>query len=93
VLDAPLSPAEAVAVIQSYLQHPRWRVLGFPPRSRDLHAALWNAAAAPDFARRRIYDLRTALCLQTFGVTDFASANVKDFEDTGFAKVWNPLAS
>jgi len=93
VLDAPLSPAEAVAVIQSYRQHPRWRVLGFPPRSRDLHTALWKAAAAPDFARRRIYDLRIALCLQAFGVTDFATANVQHFEDTGFARVWNPLSS
>ena len=93
VLDAPLSPADAVAVIQSYRQHPRWRVLGFPPRSRDLHAALWKAAAAPDFARRRVYDLRTSLCLQAFGVTDFATANVKEFEDTGFANVWNPLNS
>ena len=93
VLDKPLTPAEAVAVIQSYRQHPRWRILGFPPRSRDLHAALWKAAAAPGFARRRIYDLRTALCLQAFGVTDFATANVQDFEDTGFARVWNPIAN
>ena len=93
VLDAPLSPAEAVAVIQSYRQHPSWRVLGFPPRSRDLHAALWKAAAAPDFARRRIYDLRIALCLQAFGVTDFATANVKHFEETGFSRVWNPISS
>lgn len=93
VLDAPLSPSEAVGVIQSYRRHPRWRVLGFPPRSRDIHAALWKAAASPDFSRRRIYDLRTALCLLAFGVTDFATANVKDFEGTGFRKVWNPLTS
>lgn len=93
VLDDPLSPPEAVAVIQGYRQHPRWRVLGFPPRSRDLHIALWQAAAAPAFARRRIYDLRFALCLQAFGVTDFATANVKHFEDLGFTRVWNPLAS
>lgn len=91
VLDKPHTPAEAVAVIQSYRKHPRWRVLGFPPRSRDIHAALWKAAAARDFARRRIYDLRTALCLQAFGVTEFATVNVKDFEGTGFAKVWNPV--
>ncbi|MGI8602530.1 MAG: PIN domain-containing protein [Verrucomicrobiales bacterium] len=91
VLDHPLSPAKAVAVIQSYRQHPRWRVLGFPPRSRDIHATLWKAAADPGFPRRRIYDLRTALSLQAFGVTNFATANVKDFEDTGFARVWNPL--
>ncbi len=92
VLDAPLRPAQAVAVIQSYRQPPRWRVFGFPPRSRELHTALWKAAAAPDFARRRIYDLRVALCLQTFGVTDFATGNVKHFEGTGFSRVWNPLA-
>ena len=47
--------------------------------------------AARDFARRRIFDLRTAFCLQAFGVTDFATANVKDFADAGFARVWNPL--
>jgi len=92
VLEKPLNPADAVAVVQSYRQHPRWRVLGFPPRSRDIHAALWEAAGTRDFPRRRIYDLRTALCLQAFGVTDFATANVKDFLTTGFARVWNPLA-
>jgi uncharacterized protein len=91
VLESPLEPTAAVGVIQRYRLHPRWRVLGFPPRSREIHAALWKAAAQPGFARRRIYDLRTALCLQAFGVTGFATANVKDFEGTGFARVWNPL--
>jgi len=91
VLDNPLGPNEAVAVIQSYRQHPRWRVLGFPPNSRDIHAELWRAASKPGFPRCRIYDLRIALCLQAFGVTEFATANLKDFENTGFAKVWNPL--
>jgi len=61
------------------------------PTSRDIHAALWQAASTRDFPRRRIYDLRTALCLQAFGVTDFATANVKDFNNTGFARVWDPL--
>jgi predicted nucleic acid-binding protein len=92
VLREPLGPAEAVTVIQSYRQHPRWRVLGFPPRSRILHTNLWKAAATKDFARRRIYDLRTALCLQAFGVTHFATANVTDFESSGFAKVWDPTS-
>ena len=91
VLEEPLNAAEAVAVIQSYRQHPCWQILGFPLRSREIHAALWTHAAAAGFARRRIYDFRTALCLQAFGVTEFATANVKDFEDTGFARVWNPL--
>ena len=91
VLSRPLAPVDAVAVIQRYRRHPKWKILGFPPRSRDIHAALWSHASSPDFARRRIYDLRIALSLQAFGVTEFATANVKDFENTGFARVWNPL--
>jgi len=27
------------------------------------------------------------------GVTAFATANVKDYQDFGFRKVWNPLVS
>jgi toxin-antitoxin system PIN domain toxin len=93
VLDEPLTAPEAVAVIQSYRQHPRWKVLGFPPTSRELHTDLWQRAAAPGIARRRIYDTRTALALRAFGVTEFATANVKDFDEFGFAKVWNPIAA
>ena len=92
IFSKPLGAPEAVAVIQAYRHHPRWRVLGFPLRSRDIHSALWKAAAVKNTARRRIYDLRTALCLQVFGVTEFATANVKDFEKTGFVRVWNPIA-
>lgn len=91
VLKKPLAAPEAVQVIQSYRHHPRWKILGFPPISREVHADLWNQAATPGIARRRIYDTRTALCLRAFGVTEFATANVRDFEGFGFAEVWNPL--
>jgi predicted nucleic acid-binding protein len=91
VFARPLGPAEAVQVVDSYRRHPRWRVLGFPPHSREIHASLWTHAGSPGFARRRIYDVRTALCLQGFGVTEFATANVKDFLGLGFERVWNPL--
>ncbi len=91
VLPVPLSPEDAVSVIQGYRKHPKWKLLGFPPLSRDVHEELWKHAATPAFPRRRIYDLRIALSLQAFGVTEFATANVKDFEGCGFAKVWNPL--
>jgi toxin-antitoxin system PIN domain toxin len=91
VIKRPLSAADAVAVIQSYRHHPRWRLLGFPVESRSLHDTLWQKAAAKDFAFRRLYDARTALTLTTQGVTEFATANVKDFENLGFSKVWNPL--
>ena len=90
VLKKPLSAPDAVKVIQSYRQHPRWKTLGFPPTSREIHTDLWQQAATPGIARRRIYDTRTALGLRAFGVCEFATANVKDFEEFGFQKVWNP---
>jgi toxin-antitoxin system PIN domain toxin len=90
VLEKPLNPREAVEVIKSYRFHPRWQIVGFPPRSRDIHAEIWKQAATHHFARRRIYDVRTALCLKAFGVKEFATANIKDFKNLGFDKVWNP---
>ncbi|HSH96180.1 MAG TPA: PIN domain-containing protein [Roseimicrobium sp.] len=93
VLDQPLGAPKAVEVIQSYRRHPRWKVVSFPPAGRELHTELWRLAATPGFARRRIYDTRTALTLRAFGVTEFATANVKDFETFGFQRVWNPVAS
>jgi predicted nucleic acid-binding protein len=92
VLQNPLDAPAAAAVISSYRKHPRWKTLGFPPHSRELHDELWKQAASLDFARRRIYDTRTALSLTAFGVTDFATLNLKDFQNSGFKKVWNPLA-
>jgi len=91
VLAHPLTAPDAVEVVQNYRRHPRWKIIGFPPESRDLHADLWQRAAAPEFPRRRIYDARSALSLRAFGVTEFATANVKDFGEFGFARVWNPL--
>lgn len=91
VLAQPLDAPAAVAVVQSYRRHPRWRILGYPFDSLAAHEALWTHAARPDFARRRLFDARTAIALRHNGVTEFATANVKDFEDFGFARVWNPL--
>jgi len=92
VLTKPLAADEAVEVIQAYRSHPRWRLIGFPAESRPLHDALWGKARATSFAFRRVYDTRTALTLTAQGVTEFATANVKDFENLGFAKVWNPIS-
>lgn len=91
VLRRPLPAVEAVAVLQSYRHHPRWRLIGFSAESRLLHDTLWEKARGKDFAFRRLYDARTALTLLAHGVTEFATANVKDFEGFGFARTWNPL--
>jgi toxin-antitoxin system PIN domain toxin len=93
VVSSPLNPAEAVEVVAKYRFHPHWTVVGFPGiASQMIHEKLWALAASPGFAYRRIYDARLALSLQHFGVTDFATANVKDFEGLGFRRVWNPLS-
>jgi|GEM_PF-457969 len=88
----PAQLRDAVAAVQSYRQHPSWKTLAFPPDSRELHAELWRLSGRPGFARRRIHDVRTTLSLQAFGVTEFATANLKDFDGLGFDKVWNPVA-
>ena len=93
VIKHPLSAAEAVAVIQAYRSHPRWRLIGFPSESRILHDALWQKAGDKSFAFRKTYDARTALTMLAQGVTEFATINLKDFKNLGFSRVWNPLAA
>jgi toxin-antitoxin system PIN domain toxin len=91
VLRQPLDAPEAVQVIQSYRQHPCWALVGCDPDSVGLHDELWERAGRTPFARRRIYDARLALSLRRQGVKAFATANVADFQDLGFDRVWNPL--
>ena len=54
---------------------------------------VWKLAGGRDFGCRRVFDARLALTLRQVGVTQFATAKVKDFEGWGFEKVWNPLIS
>jgi uncharacterized protein len=93
VLKTPLSAGEAVEVIQSYRQHLRWRLIGFPSESRSMHDKLWKSAADNAFAFRRLYNARSALIMITQGVTEFATVKVKDFQGVGFRKVWSPISS
>ncbi len=93
VLKHPLTAEEAVEVIQTYRNHPRWRLIGFPPESRSLHDALWKRARASTFGFRRLYDTRGALTMIAQGVTEFATVNVRDFEGVGFRRVWSPIGT
>ena len=88
LLTRPMSSAAAVEIIQRLRHHPQWELIDYPG---GLMESVWPHAAAPQFARRRIYDARLALTLRHHGVTEFATANVKDFEGFGFTRVWNPL--
>lgn len=88
VVKRPLDGRAAVEVIQRLRTHPRWELLDYPG---GLMEHVWQGAAAPGFARRRIYDVRLALTLRHHGVTELATTNPKDFKGFGFTRVWNPL--
>ena len=83
----PMTPSEAVEVCQGFRSNANWELVNEGPEMDSL----WQQAAGRDFAIRRIVDLRLGLSLVKFGVTDFATANTKDFQGMGFLKVWNPL--
>ena len=89
ILKTPLSASEAVAECQIFRSHPRWQLVD----SAEVMKEVWPIAASEGFARRRIFDVRLAKTLLANGVKEFATANVRDFEDLGFRKVWNPLQS
>lgn len=75
VVERPLEASAAVAMVQNLRSHPYWELVDYPG---GLMGEIWPAAAAPRFARRRIYDARLALTLRHHGVTELATTNVKD---------------
>jgi len=89
VAERPLTAAKAVALIESLRSNPRWRLLDAPT---GLMSEVWRKAADPGYGRRRIFDARIALSLTRQGVTEFATRNIRDFEDLGFTRVFDPIA-
>lgn len=87
----PLAAGSAAEVIQTYRRHPRWLLVAFPVEQRRMHDYLWELAAGSGFPYWRVFDARLGLSLVQQGVTEFATVNVKDFQDLGFQLVWNPL--
>ena len=85
IVSRPLGAEDAVEVCSAYCNNPRWRLVEHAP----VMAEVWEQARTSDFARRRIIDVRLALTLRHPGVTELATANVRDFYGLGFARVWN----
>jgi len=82
-----VSPSEGVQLIKGLRSNPAWMIVENAP----VMAEVWKLAGKRGFARRKIFDVRLALTLQHHGVTSFATTNLKDFQNLGFRKVWNPL--
>ena len=84
----PLGARETAHLIHTLRTNPAWRLVDYPGGLMD---AVWKAAGAPGFPRRRLFDARLGYTLLHHGVTEFATANVKDFQGLGFRRVFNPL--
>jgi toxin-antitoxin system PIN domain toxin len=88
IMQHPYSAKEAESFCRTLRSNPDWLLVESAPVMKDV----WDMAGSHDFALRRIIDARLALTLRHYGVTEFATANLKDFTDFGFTRVWNPLA-
>lgn len=88
VLSRPLSPAEAVEVVQRYRANRYWSVIECAEGVMD---EVWALAASREFPRRVIFDARLAFTLRRRGVTSFATHNTEHFKGFGFDKVWDPI--
>jgi uncharacterized protein len=84
----PYSAKEAASYCQAMKANPLWRCVDY---DLTVSAQLWKWAAETKAGFRQIIDARLAVTLRHHGVTQLATANVKDFKTFGFEKVWNPL--
>jgi toxin-antitoxin system PIN domain toxin len=87
IFSRPLTATQAAAVCQAYRKNQAWTLIESAPVMENV----WELAAQNNCAFRRIIDLRLAHTLLHHGVTEFATANEKDFVGQGFLRVWNPL--
>jgi toxin-antitoxin system PIN domain toxin len=87
IFPRPLTAAQASSVCLAYRSNQAWKLIECAP----VMDGVWDQAGRGACAFRRIIDIRLASTLMHHGVTEFATANTKDFSRLGFARVWNPL--
>lgn len=87
IMAKPANAKTATDAVQAFRSNVGWRLVENAP----VMDKVWQKAREDGFARRRIYDIRLGLTLLHHGVTRFATFNVKDFQDLGFERVWNPF--
>ena len=86
----PYSARESADYCAELKQNLVWRCVDY---DSAVASGLWQWARSTKAGMRRVIDARLALTLKHHGVTHFATANVKDFQEFGFESVWNPLAA
>jgi hypothetical protein len=86
VFPEPASPVQAVVRVDAFRRHPRWRLVDDAGDVPTVMDRFWAQAAAPEFARRRIFDARLAGALRHHRVIQVDGPS----GDLGFERVWNP---
>ena len=89
IFPKPYSAAQAAGYCQKLKKHPKWRYVDY---DSEISNQLWEWAAETKRGFRQVIDARIAFTLLHHEVTHFATANLKDFSDFGFEKLWDPLA-
>ena len=89
IFKKPRSAKEAAAFCDTLRANPAWEFGDYEP---DVAIPLWQWARRTTSGFRQIIDARLAFTLRHHGVTHFATANEKHFEDFGFQNVWNPVS-
>lgn len=88
VFAKPKTAGEAAAFCEKLRHNPNWEFGDYEP---SVAKPLWQWAATTSAGFRQIIDARLAFTLRQHGVTHFATANSKHFDQFGFETVWNPL--
>jgi len=89
VLTQPLGAGEAAAVVSWHRDKSGWLHCAWESGMMDRLASFWKDTS---FLPRLTFDLVLALTLKTCGVREFRTRNTKDFENSGFFTLVNPLA-
>lgn len=88
IFKKPYSAKESADYCLALKSNPAWRCIDYEV---GVSQKLWQWAGTTKAGFRRIIDARLGLTLRHHGVTELATANVKDFTEFGFDRVWNPL--
>jgi len=88
VLRTPLSAIDAATFCDPLRSHPQWQLVDYESAVSE---ALWKWARSPNSGFRQIIDARLGLTLRFHGVTEFATANIQNFQEFGFDRLWNPV--
>lgn len=87
VFPKPYTAKQAADYCMKLKTHPKWLYVDYEP---EISTKLWTWAKKTKKGFRQIIDARIAITLQHHGVTEFSTANIKDFEDLNFDRIWDP---